>query len=66
MNDRRNLRCLTALVQLSMPGARVSEHDARHAVDHALSCDRTIRCSQRLECAWMACELADRLRCGRC
>ncbi|CAA7625395.1 conserved hypothetical protein [Magnetospirillum sp. UT-4] len=44
---------------------RLAEHrdarDIRNVIDLALSCDRTLHCGKRLECAWMASELAERL-----
>jgi hypothetical protein len=59
MAGRQTFQCLSSLVLLSDPRAQRDAHDVRHAVDHALSCDRLIRCGQRLECTWMAAELAD-------
>ena len=61
MTERRNINCLTSLLNMANPGGG-SEHEVGHAVDKALSCDRHVHCSQRLQCAWLASELAERLR----
>ena len=62
MTERPSQNCPSPLVQLSLPDAAANPGLTRHAVARALACDRFIHCGQRLHCAWMAAELADRLR----
>jgi len=58
MNGRRNIHCVSSLMHLADPGTQRAPTDIRQAVDQALSCDRHIRCTQRLQCNWLAAELA--------
>jgi len=62
MTDRRSQNCPSQMVQLLLPDAAADPGLIRHAVDHALACDRFVHCGQRLHCAWLTAELADRLR----
>jgi hypothetical protein len=62
MDGRRNIHCLSALLTLADSGIPRQSGELRQAIDKALSCDRMIRCGQRLQCNWLAAELAETLR----
>lgn len=59
MSNASGFQCFSALLNLSDRFAQRNTGDVRRAVDKALSCNRHIHCSQRLQCTWMASELAD-------
>lgn len=61
MQRPTTFHCFASLINLGSRGAAVAPQDVRGAIDRALACDPKVCCSQRLECAWMASELADRL-----
>jgi hypothetical protein len=58
MPGSARFQCFATLLNCS---DRANAHEIRHAIDKALACDPLVRCGQRLECAYMASELADRL-----
>jgi hypothetical protein len=46
----------------AVPGGGGTPHEIKHAVDQVLACDRHVHCSQRLQCTWIAAELAEQIR----
>jgi len=46
-------------------GGAVAERDSltmRRVIDDVLACDKLVRCSDRLECTWLASQMADSIR----
>lgn len=61
MPGATKIHCLANLINLANSTVHLAPQDVRRAIDRALACDAKVRCRLRLECAWMASELADRL-----
>ena len=54
--------CLGTLLAL---GGTVGDRESqamREIIDDVLSCDKMVRCNDRLECTWLASQLADTMR----
>lgn len=54
--------CFNALLGV---GGAVADRDSqamRRVIDDVLACDKLVRCSDRLECTWLASQMADSMR----
>ncbi len=61
MDGKHNTHCLSSLLTLAERSAHRQNGELRQAIDKALSCNRLIRCGRRLQCNWLAAELAEAL-----
>lgn len=53
-----NNSCFNALLGLGTLQDGRESAATRRLIDEVLSCDKMVRCSQRLECTWLASQLA--------
>lgn len=54
--------CLGTLIGMGGVAAERDSTAMRRMIDDVLACDKMVRCSDRLECTWLASQLADSMR----
>ncbi|GEM_PF-2690042 len=62
MGHRGKNGCLGMLMGVGQVTANRDSAAMRRIIDDVLSCDSMVRCGDRLECTWLASQLADSLR----
>jgi len=62
MGHRGKNGCLGMLMGVGAVTANRDSAAMRRIIDDVLSCDSMVRCGDRLECTWLASQLADTLR----